>query len=274
MNPPQHFVLMKQSLREICHRGALAPVCILPRVCHGQDACDELAPVSILESETACTRCCYQTSTSVLIVGGAPGASCLCLKFSSAKVGPYIDSPPVPSLRVKSPPWHICVTDSVSDNKPLQERCSAVSANFGTRLGELCLWSKASRPTFAILLCFEAMPSSACKPAPPEWQARVAHKVWDDSVELAALEVKLVAGAPRAAADAQHAEVLCGARYRVCVQRDCHPSGGLAVQLNVQKYARVVHGAVHGRTQRRGLYLQTPALRSCVLMRRKYLPSA
>jgi hypothetical protein len=33
-----------------------------------------------------------------------PGPVCLSLKFSSAKVGPYTDSPPVPSPAVKSPP--------------------------------------------------------------------------------------------------------------------------------------------------------------------------
>lgn len=37
----------------------------------------------------------------------SPGPSCLSLKFSSANLSPYIDSPPRPSPWVKSPPWII-----------------------------------------------------------------------------------------------------------------------------------------------------------------------
>ena len=33
------------------------------------------------------------------------GFSCLSVKFSSSNFSPYIDSPPVPSNAVKSPPW-------------------------------------------------------------------------------------------------------------------------------------------------------------------------
>merc|ERR1719217_1871665 len=36
-----------------------------------------------------------------------PGVVCLSLKFSSGNIGPYMDSPPVPSPLVKSPPCNM-----------------------------------------------------------------------------------------------------------------------------------------------------------------------
>lgn len=41
----------------------------------------------------------------LLTIESTPGPVCFSLKFSSLNVSPYIDSPPVPLPRVKSPPW-------------------------------------------------------------------------------------------------------------------------------------------------------------------------
>jgi len=123
-----------------------------------------------------------------------------------------MDSPPVPSPRVKSPPWHIC----------------------GARPALRCKHRGVCTTT-------------ARRPVPGRWPAgRGAHKVGYYPVELGALEVQLVPCAAEAGADAERAEVLRGARHGVREQRDGHAARGLAVQLNVKEHARVVHRAVHG----------------------------
>ncbi|KAI8554112.1 hypothetical protein RHMOL_Rhmol05G0072400 [Rhododendron molle] len=74
-------------------------------------------------STTLPNTTCFPSSQSVLAVhiknceplvpGPAlameriPAPVCFLMKFSSANLDPYMDSPPVPFPAVKSPPWHM-----------------------------------------------------------------------------------------------------------------------------------------------------------------------
>lgn len=89
-----------------CCDKKLRSISIRPRICHRQNTCSERIYISTVRKHMIV--CLIDEIREIRVKVShrecSPGPVCFNLKFSSGNLSPYMDSPPRPSPRVKSPP--------------------------------------------------------------------------------------------------------------------------------------------------------------------------